>query len=155
MARKIMPKPTIKKVPRVSSSKQAELAKRKKPLRTESDYAQENKQRQAEWEPGFRKRIEWVIDQSGGPGKVQTAAHIKNQTLQKMRKGGQRYCLLASFVEATGVNPAWLLLGTFSEPRWRSSKGISTPIEDLPRSSVSEPNTEEPVTDLRAHGRRR
>ncbi len=151
-----MPKPHAKKTPRVSFSKQTEPAvKRKTRPRLESDYAQENKQRQAEWEPGFRKRIEWVIDQSGGPGKVQTAAHIKNQTLQKMRKGGQRYCLLASFIEATNVNPAWLLLGTWTESRWRGSKG-PTLVGDPTRSSRDMgPDTEEPVTDRQAHGRRR
>ena len=124
----------------------------------ESDYAQENKQRLAEWEPGFRQRIEWVIAKSGGPGKVQSAAHIKGQTLQKMRRGGQRYCLLASFIEATGTNPAWLLLGGFSEPRWRGSKGAAALAEEPARAprTDSEPTPQElPHTDRFAHGRRR
>jgi hypothetical protein len=72
-----------------------------------------------EWEPAFRLRIESVIEQLGGPGKVQDAAHIKSQTLQKIRKGGSRLALFAVFCEVHGVNPTWLLLGDVSEPRFR------------------------------------
>lgn len=145
-----------KKSTRAPSSKpsrpRAKPKTKRPPQAVGSDYAQENKQRLIEWEPGFRQRIEWAIDQCGGPGKVQMAAHIKGQTLQKMRKGGQRYCLLASFIEATDVNPAWLLLGGFSEPRWRSKKNVAALSEES--SHAQEPTMHEPAkTDPMAHGR--
>jgi hypothetical protein len=119
-------KKTARAVPAKKKKKvtTSEGAPRRRPQPGDSAYAKENKRRQAEWEPGFRQRIESIIGEQGGPGKIQVAAHIKNQTLQKIRKGGSRFCFLASFVEAAGVNATWLLLGGFSEPRYRSGRGI-------------------------------
>jgi hypothetical protein len=94
-----------------------------------SEYAAENKRRQSEWEPGFRQRIEAVIAQLGGPGKVQAATRIKSQTLQKIRRGGSRLALFAVFCDATGVNPTWLLLGAMSEPRYRRG-AVGINVED-------------------------
>lgn len=83
-----------------------------------TEYAAANKRRQAEWEPGFRERIEWVIRELKGPGAVQQATRIKSQTLQKIRKGGSRLALFAAFCEALEINPAWLLLGMDNVPRF-------------------------------------
>lgn len=103
-----------------------------------SEYALENLRRQREWEQGFRERIEWAIAQVGGPGRVQELAHIKSQSLQKLRKGGSRLAFFATLVEAIGVNPTWLLLGLHSEPRFR--RGIVGVLPDDAIDQIAVPS---------------
>jgi len=105
---------------------------------TMSAYAAQNKSRQLEWEPGFRRRIEQIIQEQGGPGKVQDATRIKSQTLQKIRKGGSRLALFAIFCDAFGVNVNWLLLGSASEMPYRG-RALGVVIdEEVSRIAVPE-----------------
>jgi Cro/C1-type HTH DNA-binding domain len=92
--------------------------------RGESEYAAENRRRRAEWEPGYRERLERLIGVRGGPGKVARDAGMSRQTLAKLRKGGMRLSLFATLCLATGVSPKWLLTGRgemwIAKASWRS-----------------------------------